>query len=92
MQPWVASERLLAGAEAPSRDSMSTKKYPAVLKYVGEKNDTVALEVQLGTRGHYRLRKCDFVPLKVYFDKVSSPHYAGVAPGRAATLSANVNF
>lgn len=51
------------------RDSMSTKKYPATLKYVGEKNDTVTLDVQLGTRGHFRLRKCDFVPLKVYFDK-----------------------
>jgi catecholate siderophore receptor len=29
---------------------------------------------------------------KLYFDKVSSPHYAGVAPGRSATLSANVKF
>jgi catecholate siderophore receptor len=29
---------------------------------------------------------------KYYFDKVSSPHYAGVAPGRSATLSANVKF
>jgi hypothetical protein len=51
------------------RDSMSTKKYPATLKYLGEKGDTNTLEVQLGTRGHYRLRTCEFVPLKVYFDK-----------------------
>lgn len=29
---------------------------------------------------------------KFYFDKVSSPHYAGVAPGRSATLTANVKF
>jgi len=29
---------------------------------------------------------------KLYFDKVSSPHYAGVAPGRSATLTANVKF
>jgi catecholate siderophore receptor len=29
---------------------------------------------------------------KYYFDKVSSPHYAGVGPGRSATLSANVKF
>jgi catecholate siderophore receptor len=29
---------------------------------------------------------------KFYFDKVSSPHYAGVAPGRSASLSANVKF
>ncbi|HTL05806.1 MAG TPA: hypothetical protein VL241_08675 [Gemmatimonadales bacterium] len=51
------------------RDSMSTKKYPATLKYVGEKGDTTTLEVQLATRGHYRLRTCEFLPLKVYFDK-----------------------
>jgi catecholate siderophore receptor len=29
---------------------------------------------------------------KLYFDKVSSPHYAGVAPGRSATLTANYKF
>lgn len=29
---------------------------------------------------------------KLYYDKVSSPHYAGVAPGRSATLTANVKF
>jgi len=29
---------------------------------------------------------------KLYFDKVSSPHYAGVAPGRSATLTANLKF
>lgn len=29
---------------------------------------------------------------KFYFDKVSSPHYAGVAPGRSAQLTANVKF
>jgi hypothetical protein len=54
------------------RDSMSTKRYPAVIKYVGENNDTVTIPVQLGTRGHFRLRKCDFVPLKVFFDKEKS--------------------
>jgi catecholate siderophore receptor len=29
---------------------------------------------------------------KFYFDKLSSPHYAGVAPGRSATLTANLKF
>jgi catecholate siderophore receptor len=29
---------------------------------------------------------------KLYFDRVSSPHYAGVAPGRSATLTANFKF
>jgi catecholate siderophore receptor len=29
---------------------------------------------------------------KLYFDRVSSPHYAGVAPGRSASLTANFKF
>ena len=29
---------------------------------------------------------------KLYFDKVSSPHYAGVGPGRSGTLTANLKF
>ncbi|MYM22733.1 TonB-dependent siderophore receptor [Duganella sp. FT135W] len=29
---------------------------------------------------------------KFYFDKVSSPHYAGVGPGRSATLTANFKY
>jgi catecholate siderophore receptor len=29
---------------------------------------------------------------KLFVEKVSSPHYAGVSPGRSATLSANVRF
>jgi catecholate siderophore receptor len=29
---------------------------------------------------------------KVYFDRVSSPHYAGVAPGRSGSLTANFKF
>ena len=51
------------------RDSMSTKRYPGTLRYLGEKGDTVSFDVQLATRGHFRLRACEFVPLKVYFDK-----------------------
>lgn len=53
------------------RDSMSTKRYPAVLRYLNEKKDTVSLDVQLATRGHYRLKasSCSVPPLKVYFDK-----------------------
>ena len=51
------------------RDSMSTKRFPAVMRWLGEKGDTVTADVQLATRGHYRLRTCSVVPLKVYFDK-----------------------
>jgi len=29
---------------------------------------------------------------KLYFDKVSSPHYAGVGAGRSATLAANFKY
>ena len=29
---------------------------------------------------------------KFYFDRVSSPHYAGVGAGRSATLTANLKF
>ena len=29
---------------------------------------------------------------KFYFDRVSSPHYAGVGPGRSASLTANLKF
>lgn len=51
------------------RDSMSTKQYPATLKYLNEKGDTITLDVKLETRGHYRLRTCAISPLKVVFDK-----------------------
>lgn len=51
------------------RDSMSTKTYPAKLKFVGDKGDSVSLDVTLSTRGHFRLRTCDFLPLKVTFNK-----------------------
>ena len=53
------------------RDTTSAKRYPAKLRYLGEKGDTVSLDVQLATRGHYRLKAstCAFPPLKVYFDK-----------------------
>jgi hypothetical protein len=48
---------------------MSTKRYPATMRYLAENGDTVTLEVQLGNRGHFRLRTCEFLPLKVFFDK-----------------------
>jgi hypothetical protein len=51
------------------RDSMSTKRYPATLRWLGEKGDTQSTPVQLATRGHFRLRTCSVPPLKVYFDK-----------------------
>ncbi len=51
------------------RDSLSTKRFPAIMRWLGEKGDTVRTDVQLATRGHWRLRNCSVVPLKIYFDK-----------------------
>lgn len=53
------------------RDSTSTKQFPAALWYLGDKSDTVKLDVRLSTRGHYRLKasSCAVPPLKVWFDK-----------------------
>jgi len=49
------------------------KRYPATLRFLSEKGDTTNLDVQLATRGSFRLQRerggCDFPPLKVYFDK-----------------------
>lgn len=51
------------------RDSMSTKRFPATMRWLEPKGDTVRTDVQLATRGHYRLRTCSVVPVKVYFDR-----------------------
>jgi hypothetical protein len=51
------------------RDSMSTKRFPATMRWLGNKSDTLSTGVQLATRGHYRLRTCSVLPLKVYFDR-----------------------
>jgi hypothetical protein len=53
------------------RDTTSKKVYPATLRYLGDKGDTVSFPVQLSTRGHYRLKPstCSFPPLKVHFDR-----------------------
>lgn len=51
------------------RDSMSTKRFPAGMRWLGGKGDTLRTDVQLATRGHYRLRTCSVLPLKVYFDR-----------------------
>jgi hypothetical protein len=56
------------------RDTLSTKRYPGQLLFVPPgSSDTVALPVELRTRGHYRLlqRNCPFVPLRVDFEDKS---------------------
>jgi hypothetical protein len=53
------------------RDSLSTKRYPATMRWLSDKGDTVTADVHLSTRGHYRLKasSCAVPPLKVHFDK-----------------------
>jgi catecholate siderophore receptor len=54
-------------------------RFDAMVSYVVNPNVTLQLNLQNLTD-------------KFYFDRVSSPHYAGVAPGRSALLTANFKF
>jgi hypothetical protein len=53
------------------RNENSTKRFPATLVVAGDNVKGGPLNVQLGTRGHFRLRQtsCSFVPLRVEFDR-----------------------
>jgi catecholate siderophore receptor len=57
----------------------SYTRFDAMASYTLNKNVSFQLNVQnLGD--------------KLYFDRVSSPHYGGVGPGRSASLTANLKF
>ncbi|MGJ9420025.1 TonB-dependent receptor [Massilia sp. CMS3.1] len=57
----------------------SYTRFDAMASYTLNKNVSFQLNIQnLGD--------------KLYFDRVSSPHYAGVGPGRSASLTANLKF
>lgn len=51
------------------RDTLSTRRYPAKLVVASAAGRSDTLDVQLRTRGHYRLAKCSFVPLRIEFPK-----------------------
>ena len=53
------------------RDENSTKRFPATLLVTGDPARSRPIAVNLGTRGHFRLRRssCSFVPLRVEFDR-----------------------
>src|SRR5207247_7684958 len=55
------------------RNEKSTKRFPGTLVVTGEKGKSGPIPVNLGTRGHFRLRQtsCTFVPLRVEFDRPS---------------------
>jgi hypothetical protein len=50
------------------------KSQPGVLSYVAATGDSVVLDVQLRTRGHFRLATCQYPPLKVDFDREKTAH------------------
>ncbi|MFN8580948.1 MAG: hypothetical protein U0163_08250 [Gemmatimonadaceae bacterium] len=54
------------------RDTLSTKRFSArlIVRSAAGRTDTVP--VQLRTRGHYRLAKCSFAPIRVEFERKST--------------------
>jgi hypothetical protein len=48
--------------------------HPAVLSYTTASGDTVALDVQVHTRGHFRLARCQYPPLKIVFTREQTAH------------------
>jgi hypothetical protein len=66
---------LTADFGAIAKDRGTTKHdHVGVLAYAGPGDDTVAIEVRLRTRGHYRLRLCQYPPLKIVFDRAHTAH------------------
>ena len=67
--------RLTADFGAIAKERGTTKHdHPGVLSYVGPAGDTVPVDVQLHTRGHFRLRACSYPPLKIDFPADSTAH------------------
>jgi catecholate siderophore receptor len=62
-----------------SKFAPSYTRYDAMASYVVNSNVTLQLNIQNLTD-------------EVYFDRLSSPHYAGVGAGRTAVLTANLKF
>jgi hypothetical protein len=59
---------LSADFGALARDRGERKQdHPGVLAFATDEGDSVRLDVTLRTRGHYRLRSCQYPPLKVAF-------------------------
>jgi hypothetical protein len=66
---------LTADFGAIARDRGPTKHdHVGVLAYSGPGEDTVTMEVRLRTRGHYRLRTCQYPPLRIVFDRAHTAH------------------
>jgi len=75
--PKALSLTLTADFNALSKDRGESKQeHAGMLAFVGPAGDSVALDVRLRTRGHFRLQRriCDFPPLKLSFDKQQVKH------------------
>src|SRR6267378_5406877 len=74
------------GAIAKQRGT-EKKSQPGVLAYVTATGDSVMLDVQLRTRGHFRLNICHYPPLKVGFDKAKTAHTIFAHTGSSLKLT-----
>ena len=52
---------------AKERDTLSTRRFAGTVIVAGEGGRVDTIPVKLRTRGHYRLARCSFVPLRVEF-------------------------
>ena len=75
LQPLFESNTLLTlrfsadfGALAKQRGTRKDT-LPGTLSFVGPSGDTITLKVQVNTRGHFRLKICQYPPLKIDFDR-----------------------
>jgi hypothetical protein len=74
------------GAIAKQRGT-EKKDQPGVLSYVASTGDSVRLDVPLRTRGHFRLKTCQYPPLKVAFDKAQKAHTIFAHEGSSLKLT-----
>jgi hypothetical protein len=65
------------------RDSLKAEYHPATLSYLNGAGESVTLDVQLKTRGHWRRQKknCDFAPIKVDFPKAKDQPAGSIFAG-----------
>jgi hypothetical protein len=65
---------LVANFKAISRDrdTLSKREFPGTVIVPGPEGRVDTIPVRLRTRGHYRLARCSFVPLRVDFPKKES--------------------
>src|SRR2546426_6211319 len=63
------------------------KDQPGVLSYAPPAGDSVRFDVKLRTRGHFRLKICQYPPLKIVFDKTQTAHTTFAHQGSSLKLT-----